>query len=293
MHLLVLSKNRFLYSTRRIVTSALNSGCDVTLLDPRACVIGVDESGPVLLVDGEALSDIDMLLPRLAPSLVDESAPVMTWAEARGVPSLCSLASMRLAADKGLSAIALAEAKIPTPDSVLVSHSSQLPSALVALGGAPIVAKSMRGAQGKGVALLESAISAKSACEALLEAQGALLLQRFESDAEGKDVRAFVMEGKVIGAVERTAAHGDFRANVHQGGVGRVTRLTPEEELVALGAARALGLNHLAGVDLLRTQSGPKILEVNASPGIEGVEDVLKLDLAAQIVALCARIVSA
>jgi len=288
MHLLLLSKNRFLYSTRRLAEAALSRGWDVIVLDPRAAVIGIDASGSALLASGEEIADVNVVLPRVAPWLVDECAPVLAWAESRGIPTLTDERALRMAADKTRTLIALQSAGIAVPDSVFVAHGSQLASALAALGGAPIVAKTVDGSQGKGVALLDTAIAAKSACEALLGAYGMLLLQRFEADASGKDVRAFIIKSKVVGCVERTAASGDFRANVHQGGVGRVTTLSSDEELMVLEAAKALGVSTLAGVDFLRTNTGPKVLEVNASPGIEGIEDVLKLDLASQIVDACA-----
>ncbi|HEY7472185.1 MAG TPA: RimK family alpha-L-glutamate ligase [Gemmatimonadota bacterium] len=282
MRLLLLSRQRWLYSTRRFRESAARRGHDLAIADPLECALAIADGGPRLVVQGRPVHDIDVGLPRIGASLPGQGVAVVSHLEAMRVPVVNGSAAIRRARDKLLALQVLSRSGIAVPRTVLPRSPGQLEQALEIVGGPPVVLKLLRGTQGVGVILAETRGAAASTLDALWGLGQDVLVQEYVEESAGRDVRALVVGGRIVAAMRRRARSGEWRSNIHRGGAGTRADLEPEYVRAATSAASAIGLD-VAGVDLLEGRGGPLVAEVNASPGFEGLERVCGVDAAGAI----------
>lgn len=281
MNLLILSRSYRLYSTKRLLLVARALGHDVTVADPLHCTVVLGLTGPRLLVRGEPAGTVEAVIPRIGRSVNFHGLAVLRQFESAGSFSLNPSRAVACARDKLHSMQLLAQHGIPLVPTAFARKPSDVRRAIQDLGGPPCVIKFTDGAQGLGVMLAESAAGAESIADAFHNVNQNIILQPFVN-TDG-DLRLFVVGRQVVGAMRRRARPGEFRANLHRGGVAEVHHPTPEQEATAVAAARALGLG-VAGVDLLDTQRGPLVLEINASPGLRGIEAASGRNVALEII---------
>ena len=283
MDVLLLSRNVAIYSSRRLTETFRSRGANVTVLDPVALSLTVGDGSPGLFADGVPLPPPAVAVPRIGTGITDHALAVLRHLEVAGVPLLAGSNAVRRAKDKMECLQALTAAGLPVPPTALARQASDADRAIDLVGGPPVVLKFLAGTHGVGVFLAESRESARSILEAMWEMEKNLLVQRFIAAASGTDLRLFVVGNRVVAAMRRRAAEGGFRSNLHHG--GRAEAYLPDEPTidVALRAARALDLR-VAGVDLLETGDGLLVNEVNASPGLEGIEDLTGIDIASAVV---------
>lgn len=282
MHLLLLSRQRWLYSTRRFRESARLRAHDLSIADPLECALAIDDEGPRLLVQGRPLDHIDVGLPRIGASLPGQGVAVVSHLEAMGVPVVNDSAAIRRARDKLLALQVMVSNGIRVPRTVLARGPMQVDQALEMVGGPPVVLKLLQGTQGVGVILAETRGAAASTLDALWGLGQDVLVQEYVVESAGRDVRALIVGGRIVAAMRRQARTGEWRSNIHLGGVGTRVELDSSYAGAATAAARAVGLD-VAGVDLLEGRDGPLVTEVNASPGFEGLERVCGVDAAGAI----------
>lgn len=280
--LYVLTRRPDVPTTRRILEAALAAGLDTLLLDDRRCEVRVGAGGASVTRGGAPLPAPSAVLARGAPALPSFALTLMRAFRDGGAWLINPPGPLSRARDKLRTLHRLAAAGIPVPDSAWPSRTSDLDALVASLGGPPVVIKTLRGTQGAGVCRADSIPSARSVIEAFFATRTPILVQRWIGESDGVDRRALVVGGRVVAAMERRARPDEFRANFHRGSECRAVDLSPEEVATALSAARVMGL-HIAGVDLLRTGDGPLVLEVNASPGLVGIEGATGLDLAGEI----------
>ncbi len=284
MRLVVLSRSPSLYSTRRLVEAGTAAGHDVTVADPLDCSVacGHPVDAVVDTASGRPLV-ADAVIPRIGVGSTDHGLAVLRQFESAGTPSLNSADAIGRARDKLRTLQILSGAGFDVPRTLLARCPDHADLAMRLLGGPPVVLKLPRGSQGVGVMLAET----EAALEAILHTLGALgqpvLLQEFVAESRGRDVRALIVGGRVVAAMARTARRGEFRSNLHRGGQGSAVALSADRERLALDAAAVLGLDS-GGVDWVESRDGPKVLEVNASPGLEGLERATGIDAAGAMV---------
>ena len=278
----ILSRRPDLYSTRRLREAAELRGHNVEVVDYLRCYMNVTAERPAVMLGGREL-DFDAVVPRIGASYTFYGTAVVRQFEVLGVFPCNTSTSIVRARDKLRSLQLLAREGISMPTTGFAHSKKDVPELVKLVGGAPLVVKLLEGTQGLGVMLIDSDEAAKSVIAAFRQVKADILVQEFIDDAQGTDYRAFVVGGKVIAAMRRQAAPGEFRANLHRGATAAREELTPVECEVAVRAARAVGL-HVAGVDMLRSRRGPMIIEVNASPGLEGIEGATGIDVAGAIV---------
>ncbi|HEY8402635.1 MAG TPA: 30S ribosomal protein S6--L-glutamate ligase [Cytophagaceae bacterium] len=288
MRLAILSRNTKLYSTRRLVEAATNRGHDVRVLDHLKCYVGIEAGNPTLYYNKEQITDIDAIIPRIGASVTFYGAAIVTQFEMMQVFSAVPSQAIVRSRDKLRSLQLLSKAGIGVPKTAFASQSKDVENIIQQVGGTPVVIKLLEGTQGIGVVLAESKKAAKSVIEAFYGLKANILIQEFIQEANGADIRAFVVDGEVVGAFKRQGTDADFRSNLHRGGKGEPIELTQEEQDAALNAARVLDLS-IAGVDMLRSARGPLIIEVNSSPGLEGIEKITGVDIASKIVEFVER----
>lgn len=283
MNLLMMARNPKLYSHKRLVEAAEARGHDIRIVDTLKCYMNIASHRPDVRYRGEVLKDVDAVIPRIGASITFYGLAVLRQFEMMGVYPLNESVSIGRSRDKLRSTQILARRGIGLPVTAF-AHQAGRPDELIDLvGGAPCVIKLLEGTQGIGVVLGETKAAAKSMIEAFGGLNANILVQEFIKEAGGSDIRAFVIGGKVIAAMQRTGAEGDFRSNIHRGGSAKTIRITPEERSTAVRAAKALGLN-VCGVDMLRANHGPVVMEVNSSPGLEGIEGATGKDIAGMII---------
>jgi len=283
MRIAVLSRNRKLYSTRRLVEAAEQRGHEVQVLNTLKCYMNIASLRPVVHYRGERLEPFDAVIPRIGASITFYGAAVLRQFEMMGAYPANESVAITRSRDKLRSMQILARAGIGLPLTGFANSPDDTEDLIKLVGGAPLVVKLLEGTQGKGVVLAEN----QKAAEALIEAFRALganfLVQEFIKEAGGSDLRCFVIGEKVVAAMQRSAKEGEFRSNLHRGGSAETVKLTPEERATAVRAARQMGLN-VSGVDLLRSNHGPVVMEVNSSPGLEGIEKATGKDVAGMII---------
>lgn len=290
LRFVLLSRDPSLYSTRRLVEAARDRGHRIRVLDPLRCYMRIGAPAGEIHYRGRPLGSVDGVIPRIGVSITFYGAAVIRQFETTGVPSLNDSDAILKARDKLQALQRLSHAGIPVPATGMAHSPDDTDDLLALVGSPPLVIKLLEGSQGLGVVLSENREAAESVIDAFRNLRAHFLVQRFVTEARGRDIRCFVIGGRVAAAMMRVAKPGEFRANLHQGGTGRRIRLRVEEVDVAESAARLIGLD-VAGVDLLRTPRGPLVLEVNAVPGLEGIETTTGRDLAgAMIDALVAKI---
>lgn len=281
--IVILSRNRSLYSTKRIVESIENKGHEAVVLDHLKCDIVIEQDRPSIYYKGEELKDIDAIIPRIGASVTFYGAAVVRQFEMMNVPTAVESQALVRSRDKLRSLQILARANVGMPKTVFTNYSKEVKKIIDSVGGAPLIVKLLEGTQGYGVVLAPTKKAAESIIDAFHSMKARVIVQEFIEEAKGADIRAFVIDNKVVGAMKRQGKEGEFRSNLHQGGTGTLIKLSKEERKVALTAAKAMGLS-IAGVDLLQSERGPLVLEVNSSPGLEGIEKTTNKDVASELI---------
>ncbi|MBD9435134.1 30S ribosomal protein S6--L-glutamate ligase [Pseudoxanthomonas sp. PXM03] len=283
MKLAILSRNGKLYSTRRLVEAARQRGHTARVLDPLRCYMRIASTGFQLHYKGRSLADYDAVIPRIGASITRYGTAVLRQFELMGTYSPNPSDAILRARDKLRTHQLLAAQGIDLPVTVFGDNPDDTHDLLSMLGPPPHVIKLNEGAQGAGVMLTEKPSASRSVVEALRGLYASFVVQEFIAEAEGADLRCFVVGDEVVASMRRQAPEGDFRSNLHRGGTAQHAVATEEECAVAIRAARVLGLG-VAGVDLIRAKRGPLVLEVNSTPGLEGIEAVCGVDVAGRIV---------
>jgi ribosomal protein S6--L-glutamate ligase len=283
----ILSRNPKLYSTRRLAEAAAERGHDVRVVDFLRCYMNITAHRPKVMFAGDEL-DFDAIIPRIGASRTFYGTAVVRQFEMLGVFSVNESQAIVRARDKLRAHQLLARAGVGMPVTGFASSTKDIDGLIDVVGGAPLVIKLLEGTQGIGVVLAETRKAAESVIEAFRGLDANILVQEFIAEAAGADIRAFVVGRRVVGAMMRQGAEGEFRSNLHRGGRATTVKLTPEERTTAVRAARTLGLN-VAGVDMLRSNHGPLVMEVNSSPGLEGIESATDVNIADSIVQFIER----
>ena len=283
MNIVMLSRNANLYSHKRLKEAAEERGHTMTIVNPLRCYMNIASRRPTVYYNGEKLPKFDAVIPRIGASVTFYGSAVLRQFEMMGVFPLNESVAIGRSRDKLRSLQLLARDGIGLPVTTFAHDPKQTDEVLKLSGSAPLVVKLLEGTQGVGVVLADTDRSAKSVIEAFRGADVNILVQEFIKEAGGTDIRALVIGGKVIAAMKRTGAPGEFRSNLHRGGSAERAKISPEERATAVRAAKSMGLN-VCGVDLLRSNHGPVVMEVNSSPGLEGVEKATSIDIAGKII---------
>ncbi|MFN6263224.1 30S ribosomal protein S6--L-glutamate ligase [Rheinheimera sp.] len=282
MKIAVLSRNAELYSTRRLVDTAVARGHQVEVIDPTLCYMNINHNALSIHYRGAALEGIDAVIPRIGASITFYGNAVLRQFEMMGVYCLNTADAISRARDKLNSMQLMAREGIGLPVTGFADKPGDIPDLIEMVGGAPLVIKLLEGTQGIGVVLAETRTAAESVIEAFMGLNANILVQQYISEAKGADIRCFVVGNKVIAAMKRQAKAGEFRSNLHRGGTATAVKLSSAERKTALQAAKCMGLA-VAGVDILQSKEGPVVMEVNSSPGLEGIEAATTVDVAGAI----------
>lgn len=283
MKIAILSRNPSLYSTNRLKEAGEKRGHEIVIINPLKCDLVIEKKKPQIFYNGHPLNGIDAIIPRIGASVTFYGTAVVRQFEMMKVFTTVESQALVRSRDKLRSLQVLARAGLGLPKTVFTNYSKDTEAVIEKVGGAPCIIKLLEGTQGVGVILAETKSAATSVLDAFQGLQARVIVQEFIKEANGSDIRAFVVDGVVVGAMKRQGKEGEFRSNLHRGGTAEVVELSEEEENAALKAARVLGLG-VAGVDMLRSNSGPKIMEVNSSPGLEGIEKATEKDIAKAII---------
>jgi ribosomal protein S6--L-glutamate ligase len=285
MKIAILSRKRSLYSTQSLKAAAERLGHQVVVIDHTKCCLMMESEKPQIYYPGSLLRDVDAIIPRIGASVTMFGTAVVRQFEMQGVLSTASAQAIELSRDKLKSQQFFSMMNLGIPKTVFAKFpkKQEIPELIARVGGTPLVIKLLEGTQGLGVVLAETKAAAKSVIEAFSSLKTNILIQEFIQEAAGADIRAIVVNGKVVAAMKRQGAEGEFRSNLHQGGSSTAIELNAEEEITAIKAAKALGLG-VAGVDMLQSSRGPLIMEVNSSPGLEGIEESTGVDVAEEII---------
>ena len=284
MKIALLSRNRKLYSSRRIIEAAEQRGHEVVVIDVLRAYMNIASHKPSIHYKGVAIEGVEAVIPRIGASVTAYGTAVLRQFEMMGVVSLNESVAISRSRDKLRSMQLLSRKGIGMPLTGYAHKPDDIKDVIKMVGGAPLVIKLLQGTQGIGVVLAETQKAAESVIEGFMGIKADILIQEFIKEAGGSDIRCFVIDGKVAAAMKRQGAPGEFRSNLHRGGSSALIRITPEERSTAVRAARIMGLN-VAGVDLLRSNHGPVVMEVNSSPGLEGIEGATGKDIAGMIIA--------
>jgi len=282
MKVYILSRNVNLYSTRRLVEEATEMGWDVKVIDYLKCTIEIMKNELLINYLGKILPVPDAIIPRIGASRTFYGTAMVRHFEMMDVFSTSGNLAIARSRDKLRSLQVLSKNGVDMPKTIFASNKSNAKDIIALSGGTPLVLKILEGTQGVGVVLVESDKAAKSVLDAFYGMDVNLLVQEFIEEAGGADIRAFVIDGKVVGAMKRQGADGDFRSNLHQGGRAMLYDLSKKEKKTALEAAKAMGLG-VCGVDMILSKRGPLVMEVNSSPGLEGIEKATNLNIAKKV----------
>ena len=283
MNIFILSRNKNLYSTSRLVEAGNKLGHNVRVVDYMRCYMNITSRKPTIFYGGESLGKVDSVIPRIGASNTFYGTAVVKQFEM--MDSYCVNTSDAIAnsRDKLRSLQILAEAGINMPITGFASHTKDIEGVIESVGSTPLIMKLLQGTQGQGIVLAETRKAAESVMSAFRQLDADIMVQEFIIESGGTDIRAFVVGDEVVASMKRIAPDGEFRSNVHRGGTMEKVQLTSEEENMAVKASRILGLS-IAGVDLMRSNRGPLILEVNSSPGLQGIESCSEVDVAEKII---------
>jgi len=279
----ILSLGPQLYSTQRLVEAGRERGHEMRTINYLRCYMDITARRPMVMYQGRALQGYDAVIPRIGASRTFYGTAVVRQFEMMNVFTAVESQAISRSRDKLRSLQILARAGVDMPVTSFAHHTKDSSDLIEIVGGAPLVIKLLEGTQGLGVVLAETKKAAQSVIEAFRGLDANILVQQFVKEAKGEDVRAFVIGRRVVAAMRRQAPPGEFRSNLHRGGIAEATKLTPTERKTAIKAASTLGLK-IAGVDMLRSEHGPLVLEVNSSPGLEGIEGASGKDVAAEII---------
>ena len=283
MNIFILSRNKNLYSTSRLVEAGNKRGYNVRVIDYMRCYMNITSSKPTIFYGGESLDKVDAVIPRIGASNTFYGTAVVKQFEMMGSFCVNSSSAITNSRDKLRSLQILAEAGINMPVTGFASHTKDIEGVIESVGSIPLIMKLLQGTQGQGVVLAETRKAAESVMSAFRQLDADIMVQEFIAESRGTDIRAFVVGDYVVAAMRRTANEDEFRSNLHRGGVIEPINITEEESRMAIKASKILGLQ-IAGVDLMRSSRGPLILEVNSSPGLQGIETSSKLDVAGKII---------
>ncbi len=279
----ILSRNPRLYSTSRLVEAAENRGHEVQVIDILKCYMDISSSKPGIVYRDQKLEGFDAVIPRIGASVTSYGTAVIRQFEMMGVYCLTESIPLGRSRDKLRALQLLSRKGVGMPVTGFAHDVGNARQLIKLVGGAPLVLKLLEGTQGRGVVLAETIKAAESVIDAFQELGADFLVQEFIKEAGGTDIRAFVIGRRVYAAMQRTAAEGEFRSNLHRGGSAELVKLTPAERATAVKAAQTMGLN-VAGVDMLRSSRGPLIMEVNSSPGLRGIEEATGKDVADRVI---------
>jgi ribosomal protein S6--L-glutamate ligase len=291
VNIVILSKGPANYSTQRLKEEAISRGHAVRIVNYAKCYVTVEQGNPVVYYKGEAIENVDVIIPRIASRLTKYGTSIVRQFEMQNVPTATSSIAIVRSRDKLRSMQLMAKAGVGIPKTVFAREAVDLDNVLEQVGGAPVIIKVARGTHGNGVVLAETRKAAKAVMQAFYVEGVSFVVQEFVAESAGVDIRAFVVNGKVVASMLRQSLDDDFRSNLHQGGEGIPVRLSAEERRTAQKAAKAMGLP-VCGVDMMRSERGPLVLEVNSSPGF-GIEKVTKKNVALPIIEYAERIARA
>ncbi len=283
MKIVILSQNPTLYSTKRLIEAGEKKGHEMKIIDHSKCDLIIEKKKPGLIYQGKEIENVDGVIPRIGASITFYGTAVVRQFEMMKIFTAVESQALVRSRDKLRSLQILSRAGLGLPKTVFSNYSKDVSAIIDKAGGAPVVIKLLEGTQGLGVVLADNRNSAESILEAFNGLQARVIVQEFIKEAKGADIRAFVIDGVVVGAMKRQGKEGEFRSNLHRGGSADIIELTDEEENAAIKAAKVMGLG-VAGVDMLQSSRGPLILEVNSSPGLEGIEGATGMDIASQII---------
>jgi ribosomal protein S6--L-glutamate ligase len=283
MRIAILSRSRKIYSTRRLMEAARERGHQVEVVDTLRCYMNIASHRPTIHYRGNQLEPFDAVIPRIGASITFYGTAVLRQFEMMGTFPLNESVAVTRSRDKLRSLQLLARKGIGMPVTGFCRAADDIGDVIEMVGGAPLVVKLLEGTQGIGVVLCETRKAAESVLEAFMGLNVSIMVQEYIKEAGGADIRCFVVGEKVVAAIKRQAKPGEFRSNLHRGGTASLIKITPEERSSAVRAARVMGLN-VAGVDLLRSNHGPLVMEVNSSPGLEGIETATGKDVAGMII---------
>jgi ribosomal protein S6--L-glutamate ligase len=283
MRIAILSRNKNLYSTRRLKEAGEALGHTVDIIDTMHCYMDITSSRPTVRYKGEALPQYDAIIPRIGASVTFYGTAVVRQFEMMGTFNINESVAISRSRDKLRSLQLLSRKGIGLPRTGFAHHPDKIDDLLKNVGGAPVVIKLLEGTQGIGVVLADTKKAAESIIEAFMGLKANILVQEYIKEAGGADIRCLVIGGKVVAAMKRQGAPGEFRSNLHRGGSAELVRLSSAERKTAVDAAKTMGLS-MCGVDILRSNDGPVVMEVNSSPGLEGIEAATKKDVASMVI---------
>ena len=288
MKIAILSRNKSLYSTRRLVEAGTEAGHQIEVVDTLRCYMSMAANRPEIHYRGEKLEGFDAVIPRIGASVTFYGTAVLRQFEMMGVFPVNESVAITRSRDKLRSLQLLARKGVGLPVTGFANAPDDIPDLINMVGGAPLVIKLLEGTQGIGVVLAETRQAAESVIEAFMGLSADIMVQEYIREAGGADIRCFIVDGKVVAAMKRQAKDGEFRSNLHRGGSASLVRITPQERATAVRAAQVMGLN-VAGVDILRSERGPLVMEVNSSPGLQGIEGATGRDVASMIIRFIER----
>lgn len=283
MKILILSKNEELYSTKSLREAAEKRGHEVKVMPVKQCYMNIASKHPNVHFEGKEVTEVDAIIPRIGSSVTFYGCSVVRQFEMMGVYTLNESSAILRSRDKLRATQILSGNDVNIPTTGFANSPNNIKDLIKMVGGAPLVIKLLEGTQGIGVVLAENQKASESVIQAFMGLKANIMVQQYIKESAGSDVRCFVIGDKVVASMMRTAAKGEFRSNLHRGGEAKVIKITPAERKAAVKAAKILGLN-VAGVDLIRSEEGPMVLEVNSSPGLEGIEQTTGKDVAGQII---------
>lgn len=283
MRISILSRSRNIYSTRRLAEAAQQRGHEVKVIDTLRCYMSIASHRPTIHFRGNRLEEFDAVIPRIGQSITFYGTAVLRQFEMMGTFPLNESVAVNRSRDKLRSLQLLSRRGVGLPVTGFANAPDDIGDLIEMVRGAPLVVKLLEGTQGIGVVLCETRQAAESVLEAFMGLNVSIMVQEYIKEAGGADIRCFVIGDKVVSAIKRQAKPGEFRSNLHRGGTASLIKITPEERSTAVRAARIMGLN-VAGVDLLRSNHGPLVMEVNSSPGLEGIEGATGKDIAGMII---------
>ena len=288
MNIAILSRNPHLYSTKRLIEEGESRGHKVEIVDPLRCDIIIEKQKPTIYYKNRYLDYVDAIIPRIGASITFYGCAVVRQFEMMGVATIATSDSIQRSRDKLRSLQRLSKAGIGMPKTVFTNYSRDIDEVIEHVGGTPLIIKLLEGTQGLGVVLAETKNAAESVLEAFNGLQARVIVQEFIKEAKGADIRALVVDGQVVGAMKRQGKEGEFRSNLHRGGTAKIIKLDQDELKLAMNASRVLKLP-VCGVDMLQSARGPLLLEVNSTPGLEGIEGATGKNIAKAIITYIER----
>lgn len=283
MNILILSRKKGLYSTRRLIEECKKAGHRPTAIDPLRCALCISNAQPKIILKGKELTDVDAVIPRVGSYGTMYAICVVRHFNMMNIPVINNHLPIALAKNKLTSLQLLAHNGVPVPDTIISRYPHHLDKMLKLVGGIPVIMKLLRGTQGTGVIFSESTQSVESVLDTIWSLGEDIMLQRYVAESKGSDIRVFVIGGEAASAMRRIPKHGEFRSNIHRGGTGKKIAIPREYREIATKAASVIGLN-IAGVDMIESSNGPQVLEVNSSPGFEGLEKSTGQNIAKMII---------